>query len=263
MLDKEAFSLSPLENGFTYSPAKVTFSDYERIMGEAVRLNELLSQVEVTEENIGLAKKLVAKTRSQFNILDQERKDAKKNILSDFENFEKQVKEIGQVISEGENLVRSKIRELEEKEREEKKDKILKLWEEHSHRYEFTDWIKFTDWYEDRFANKTQSLNKLEEELIQWLEQRRQDIKVIDDNPDREEMMYFYKESLNLSDAMLKVTEKKKQIEQLEQTKRVQERTVTQDKEYSFTVYSENDYHNVLKFLRENKIYFSKEVKNG
>ena len=254
------FQLSVQDGGLTYTPANIIFSDYERILADAEKLNMLLNQVQVTEDNLQLAKKLVAETRKQFNILDQQRKDIKKFILEDYQDFEKQVKEIGSVISEGENLVRGKIRELEEIEREEKWDKVFELWEEHSGRYEFTSWIGFDDWYEPRYTNKSQSLSKTEEELIEWLEEKRNDVLVIDASPDREELMFHYRDSLNLSDAILKVNQQKEAVKNFEQTKRVKDKVEKSKKVYRVTVYSEGDYHNLLSWLRCNQIEFTKEV---
>lgn len=160
------FNLAPLEEGFKYTPAVVQFSDYERIKEQAEDLNMILNQVQVSDENLKLAKKLVAQVSKQFNVLDQQRKDTKKAIMGNFEEYESQVKEIGYIVSEGENMVRGKIRELEEQEREEKEQEIKELWDKHSEHYAFTEWFGYEFWFKPQFLNKTKSVNKTEEELV-------------------------------------------------------------------------------------------------
>lgn len=256
------FNLTPSVSGFSYTPATVTFSDFHRILEEADMLNSLLSQVQVDDENIKTAKKLVAEVRKQFNVLDRQRIEAKKDILGNFSDYEQQVKEIGAVVQEGENLVRSKIRELEEIERAEKEEEVRALWEERSDQYEFTEWLTYEDWFEPKYLNKSQSLNKTEEELVEWLEAKRNDVMVIESHQQREELMIYYKQNdFSLALAMNQLAQFEAQKKELVQTKRVED-VVSKDREmYHITVYDEDDYFKMIGWLNRNDIVFTVDVK--
>lgn len=256
------FNLAPVQEGFSYTPATVRFSDYERIKGQAEDLNMILNQVQVSEENLKLAKKLVAEVRKQYNVLDQQRKDAKKAIMGNFSDYESKVKEIGFIVSEGENLVRGKIRELEEIERDEKASEIKELWDEHSTHYDFVSFYGYDEWFEPRLLNKTQSVNKTEEELVQWLQRVQNDMKVIDSQPEREDLMLLYKSNQgDLSKALIELNKIQEQRKQVELLSRVEDRMESEERTYTITLYSEDTYHKVLKWLQDNDIDYTKEVK--
>ena len=131
------------QNSVEFTPVKVDFKDYEYIKSSAERLNIELKGREVTEDNVQESKKLVAEVRKQFNALDQMRKDTEKEVMAEFNVFKDQVKEIGSIIGEGEDVVRSQIRELDDTQREAKREKVKELWEDHAGRYKFTSWFGF------------------------------------------------------------------------------------------------------------------------
>ena len=123
------------QNSVEFTPVKVDFKDYEYIKLSAERLNIELKGREVTEDNVQESKKLVAEVRKQFNVLDQMRKDTEKEVMAEFNVFKDQIKEIGHIIGEGEDIVRSQIRELDDVQREAKREKIEEMWDEHARRY--------------------------------------------------------------------------------------------------------------------------------
>lgn len=218
------FDLIIPENAVKFTPAKVEFNDYERILKEAEQLNVMLHSAEITEDNLALSKKLVAEVRKKVDALDRQRIDGKKLVLEDFSQFEEQIKLIESTVQEGENIVRGKIREFDEIERQAKLVQVQELWDTHAPRYEFTDWLTFDQWFEERFLNKSQSINKTEEHLVEWLENVRSEIQVIDNHTDREELMVLYKgNGHNLSKALLELAEHKRELETMRSQRRVEE----------------------------------------
>lgn len=218
------FDIAIQQDSVKFTPAKVEFSDYELILNQAEELNNLLHHVEITEDNVKLGKKLVAEVRKKVDQLDRQRIDGKKFILQEFDDFEKQIKEIKSVVQEGDNIVRSKIRTLEEAEREKKLVQVKALWEERAPQYEFTDWLTFDKWFEDKYLNKSQSLNKTEEALVEWLERIRSDIQVIDAHDDREQLMVLYKNNgQSLSTTLLEWTNHQKEVANMATQRRVED----------------------------------------
>ena len=255
------FDLAPSSEGLSFTPAKVDFNDYDRIRSEALMLNDILHQLQIDEDNVKMAKKLVAGVRAQVNVLDTERKEAKKRVMEEFNEFELQVKEISSIVGEGENLVRSKIRQLEEIEREEKLEDVKELWEEHSSRYEFTSWFGFGKWFDSRYLNKTQSLNKTEEELVSWLESTRNDVMVIDSHASREDLMVIYNQNGGkLSEALITLQQVEVEKQEYKQTERVVDNKKKVQKRYVITLYDESEYLRLIQLADRYGLIYDKEV---
>ena len=249
------------QSSVEFTPVKVNFKDYEYIKSSAERLNLELKAREVNEDNVQESKKLVAEVRKQFNALDQMRKDTEKEVMAEFNVFKDQVKEIGSIIGEGEDVVRSQIRELDDVQREAKKEKIKELWDDHAGRYKFVSWFGFEYWFEERFLNKTQSLNKLEESLVEWLEAHETDVSVIDSYPEREELMGYYLDHRgDLSRALVQLNHEKERKKQLEQVEKTVSRVKKVSQAYTVTVYDEADYRKLLHWLNDNSVDYTKDV---
>ena len=249
------------QNSVEFTPVKVDFKDYEYIKSSAERLNIELKGREVIEDNVQESKKLVAEVRKQFNTLDQMRKDTEKQALADLNVFKDQVKEIGSIIGEGEDVVRSQIRELDDMQREAKREKVKELWDDHAGRYKFTSWFGWEYWFEERFLNKTQSLNKLEENLVKWLEAREADVSVIDSYTEREELMGYYLDHRgDLSRALVQLNHEKERKKQLEQVEKSVSRTKKVSQAYTVTVYDEVNYRKLLHWLNDNGVDYTKNV---
>lgn len=257
------FNLEPTTEGLTFVPAKVTFGDFERIKAQALMLNDLLNQVEVDEENVKTAKRLVAGVREQVNRLDRERIDNKKRVLEQYTVFEGQVKEINAIVSEGEDLVRSKIRQLEEVERDRKRELVESMWDDHAGRYEFTEYFGYDYWFDEKFTNKSQSMNKLEEQLVQWLEAKRSDIMFIDSHQSREDLLVIYRENGGkLSEALLTLQDIEREKDELKGTKRVNVsvRPTEPMHKYIITLHTSVDAMKVIEFMGQNEIQYGYKI---
>lgn len=261
MTQEVQFNLSPTDEGLSFIPAKVNFNDYDRIRSEALMLNDILHQIDINEDNVKMAKQLVAGVRAQVNVLDTERKEAKKRVMQEFNEFELQVKEINSIVGEGENLVRSKIRQLEEIEREEKMELVKELWDVHSPRYEFISWFGFDKWFDSRYLNKTQSINKTEEELVSWLESTRNDVMVIDSHASREDLMVIYNQNGGkLSEALItlqNIEAEKQEYKRADKVQDVQKKVV---KRYIITLYNDAEYTKLVQLADRYAMDYDTEV---
>ena len=181
--------------------------------------------------------------------------------MAEFNVFKDQVKEIGSIIGEGEDVVRSQIRELDDTQREAKREKVKELWDDHAGRYKFTSWFGFEYWFEERYLNKTQSLNKLEETLVKWLESHETDVAVIDSYPEREELMGYYLDHQgNLSRALVQLNHEKERKKQLEQVEKTVSRVKKVSQAYAVTVYDEGAYRKLLHWLNDNSVDYTKDI---
>jgi hypothetical protein len=251
---------------------QVVFEDYQNILDEAQNLANHVKELHVTEENIKESKRLVAAMNNRIKDINETRKDVKKQILQPYNEFETQVKTIEGVINDAVNHVRVQERELTEKEREEKRKEIADLFDMRIQHYDFESVMGFGDFIENRHLNKSYSLSKVEQDLVQWLEKVRQDLVMIDRHikkhpEDRDELIVEYQNTQNISQTFDNVERRQEQkrlaAEQAKQRElqakrdaRKQEEEKQQESEYCITI-SEKDFNLVKEFLKRNYIEHS------
>lgn len=261
----------------TTTQGEVNFQDYNNVLEEAQNLANHVKQVNVTEENIKESKRLVAQMNNRVKDINDTRKEVKKTILQPYTEFETQVKTIEGVINDAVNHVRVQERELTEKERDEKRQEIANLFDMRIQHYDFESVMGFADFIENRHMNKSYSMAKVEQDLVQWLERVRQDLAMIDKHTakhpeDRDELIVEYQNTQNISqtfDNFERRQEQKRQVaEQARQRElqakrdtRKQEEEKQQDGQYCITV-SEKYIFLIKEFLKRNEIDFeSKKIK--
>lgn len=265
------------EYKITTTQGKVIFQDYDNILEEAQNLANHVKQVHVTEENIKESKRLVAQMNSRVKDINDTRKEVKKTILQPYNEFETQVKTIEGVINDAVNHVRVQERELTEKERNDKKQEIAELFDMRIQHYDFESVMGFAEFIENKHMNKSYSMAKVEQDLVQWLEKVRRDLAMIDRHAekypeDRDELIVEYQNTQNISksfDNMEKRKEQKRKVaEQAKQRELAAKRDIRKQEEqqneisqYQLTV-SEKDFKLVTEFLKRNEIdYTSKKIK--
>lgn len=265
------------EYKITTTQGKVIFQDYDNILEEAQNLANHVKQVHVTEENIKESKRLVAQMNNRVKDINDTRKEVKKTILQPYNEFETQVKTIEGVINDAVNHVRVQERELTEKERNDKKQEIAELFDMRIQHYDFESVMGFAEFIENKHMNKSYSMAKVEQDLVQWLEKVRRDLAMIDRHAekypeDRDELIVEYQNTQNISksfDNMEKRKEQKRKVaEQAKQRELAAKRDIRKQEEqqneisqYQLTV-SEKDFKLVTEFLKRNEIdYTSKKIK--
>lgn len=207
----------------------VSFPNYKDIYNQAVELAEHISQVEVTEENVKTTKKMLATVNKRVNELEDSRKSVKKELLAPYEEFERQVKQIVSVVKEADTMVRQQVKALEEQEREEKRQDIISLWVKRINAYpELLDLFTYLDFIDNKHMNKTTSLNKVEEEIVQFMETAKQAVALINDLEDSKEILVEYVQCKNPVQAIQIVRDRKNKLAELSDHKEVKSaKTVT------------------------------------
>jgi ribosomal protein L20 len=188
----------------------VSFPNYQEIYNQAIELAEHIAHVEVTEDNIKTTKKMLASVNKRVNELEDSRKAVKKELLKPYEVFENQVKQIVAVVKEADTMVRQQVKYMEEQERQEKREAIIKLWVRRMDLYpELMDVFTYLDFITPQHLNKTTSLNKVEEEMVAFMEQTKQAVMLIADLEDSEEVLVEYMRCKNPVQAIQIVKDRK------------------------------------------------------
>lgn len=192
----------------SFEPAKIKFPAFEFYKKQAQGIAEYVRSVEVTENNVKDVKKELAQVRKITDELSKRRIAIKREILTDFDAFEAEVKDLSGIISEAEGELREKVRELDEAERNRKEEQIRELWDKRAAQYQINNYLPnaFNVWLIPQYLNKSTSLKSVEREMVDWLETTEKEIdalKIMDD-----EYLVEYLGVLDMAQAIRNVNER-------------------------------------------------------
>jgi hypothetical protein len=238
----------------------IDFPEYENIKKEALQLAEHIQTIEVTDENLKQSKKLLAAVNKRLKELEDERIRIKRTMLEPYQIFEGQVKDIVGIVKEADKEVRQQVKDLEEMERQEKKDALLKMFEQRKTFYTLGDLIPFDDFLQAKHLNKTASIEKTEVEMVEFLERTEKDVKVMQNMPDVEAHVAAYLQTYDLALAMTQVQGEKDRKQKIEASKAAAKAKPSSFMK-TFIVYDEKDFMLVEMYMKNNKIKF--EMKEG
>lgn len=251
------FNLEIIEkqDDVTYEVPQVNFPAYEEYKEKATAVAEYIFQMEVNEENIKEAKATLAKARKLTDKLSRARIDMKKAILSNYTVFEAQVKEITDIIGDAEKEVRAKVKDLEEIERDAKKEKIHELWLKRIPAYDY-DLLEavlpnaFDRWLTPKHLNKTTSMKSVETDMTAWLQKTLQDINAAKEMGD--DYLEAYAWTGDLAKAIAEVHRREDALDTIHGLKDEDEEEPSQ----TFVVYGWDDISKAEDLLRRNEIKF-------
>lgn len=174
------FEIIEKQKDITYEVAKVSFPTYEEYKQKAGEVAEYVRSVVVSPDNIKEAKDVLAQSRKLTDRLNRVRIDMKKEILTDYMTVEGQIKEITSIVDEADQELREKVRELDQIEREAKKEEIRKIWNARICNYPEIDDLMpdaFYRWLHPKHLNKSTSMKNVEIDMTNWMEHTRQDMR--------------------------------------------------------------------------------------
>jgi hypothetical protein len=249
-----------MENELTLQQVKIvqgsiSFNNYESLKEEALELSEKVSSIIVNEENVKDMKKLIAAVNKKVKELDSNRIKVKKMMLEPYVTFEEKVKEIVSIVDESEEVVRKQIRELEEKEKEEKRQNLEEIFNKRIALYPFKDLITFSDFLKPSHLNKSTSFNSVEQEMVDYLEKISNDFEVMRNMDNFESLVSYYLDSKDLTKTLSRANEVKQREQKIKTSELVSEEP--SKKIFHITLYEEKDFLLVKMFLEQNKINFT------
>lgn len=231
----------------------VKFPQYERLYERATEIANQVSTMIVSEENIQGSKQTVAELKKITKRLTDKRIEIKKICLEPYEIFETQVKSIIGVIDTADAMVRSQVRELEERQREAKRVRLEEEWDLRAEKYRCTEYFTFNKWLRNEHLNKSMSFGKCEDDMIRYLEEHEEGLRFIEGQPFANEILIEYVHVDNVIKAMEKVRQRHEKLEEMKKT--VPEDTEVVDK-VTFIVTGTKDIELTKRLLQENKINY-------
>lgn len=155
-----------------------------------------------TEDNIKQAKADRAELNKLVKAIEDRRKKVKTIVNAPYATFEKELKEITALILEPVKMIDDQVKGYEEKQKEEKKEKIKAAYEEVIG--ENADNLPFERVFENQYLNATFSLSKATAEVKEKVKCFITDLETIDglDSKFKLNVRDVYIQTLNLSKAM-------------------------------------------------------------
>lgn len=233
--------------------------DLSEIKQKAKEIQLSFENVEVTEETIGTNKKLVAELNKAAGRLNDEKILVKREIMLPYTVLEMEIKEIIEIIKDTDDVIRSQIKDLTEKERDAKEVEILEMFGDRSTGYgHLKSIMNFNDFLDPKMLNKTMSLKKIEQYMIDYFEHLENDLLIIKNLPDRDNVLKLYLEVKDVAKAISMNAankEREAQVKEIVQdTKPNKTKAVLKD--YTFSVTGDTDFRIVQELLNQNNISY-------
>lgn len=147
-------------------PQVIQFN-FAELKEEITAKAELYKNMVYTEDTIKEAKADKATLNKFIKVLEDKRKDVKKQCLQPYEDFEKQIKELVAIVNEPVQLIDSQVKAYDEKRKAEKLDQIKAIWEESDH----PEWLSCNMIFDNRWLNVTFSLKQVQDAITERLAQ--------------------------------------------------------------------------------------------
>jgi hypothetical protein len=184
----------------------LNFEVTKKNIGEiSINFDELKAELEsaltkykgilVTKETIPLAKKDRANLNKVADMINDRKKELKKEILEPYTIIENQIKELLSMISEVTSSIDSQIKEFDEQDKKEKHIKIIESWETFGFNLVPLERIFNEKWY-----NKTYSLVNIVNEMQEFITTTKNELAVIEEmfNGNKLEAQTKYLQTLDL-----------------------------------------------------------------
>lgn len=196
-------------------------SNMKEVKGYVENLNNYYKNISFTEETMKEAKD----EKSKVNKFKKQVSDYRKNIIAEYNKpikaFEDTAKETERLLTETYNTINQQVANYENKQKEIKEQEIKDYFEE----YRKANNIDFIT-YEQAKINVTlsASMKSLKEQAKSFIDKIADDLKLIETQEHKAEILVEYKQTLNVSQAITMVTNRFKAIE--EEKKRQEQKVV-------------------------------------
>jgi hypothetical protein len=182
-------------------PAEITFN-FDEIKVNLSEQMEIYKTMEVTEEVLVERKKDIATLRKIAKAIDDKRKEVKTGYMIPFEEFDMKAKELIEIINEPIDLINKQVKEFDEKQKAEKKQKayeyyLLKMGGQ-------SETLEFEEVFKDSWLNVATSFKSIKSDIDKALEDRLADLETITSMHSEVESkaLEAYRKTKRLADAM-------------------------------------------------------------
>lgn len=185
---------------------------------------EIAKSLVCSEENKNTVKQLRTSFMKEFDDWEEKRKDIKNKIINPYNQFEEAYKKyIGDKYKKADQELKNKIDTVEAEQKAKKEKELQEYFKEYktSHNLDFLNFEKL-----NITVSLSSSLKALKEQIKEFIDRVLEDIQIINAQSDADEIMVEYKQTLNASNAITTVLNRKEMLkrEQEIKEKQVEER---------------------------------------
>lgn len=179
-------------------PEQITFN-YEDIKREVQEKAKEYSVTVYTPEQITEAKKDKATLNKLKKALNDERIRQERAYMQPFNDFKNKINELIKIIDEPVRLIDKQVKEYEENEKAEKRQKITEYWESKEKPFE----IPIEKVFEEKWLNKSVSMKSIEGAIDVFVESTEKDLETLAKLPEFAfEALEVYKTTLDINNAL-------------------------------------------------------------
>jgi hypothetical protein len=203
-----------------YEQIKPIEFNYEELKTQLLTKLDDYKHLQYTSDQIQAAKTDRANLNSLKKALNDERIRREKEFLEPFNTFKAQIRELCDLIDEPVKLIDAQIKEVENREKEEKREQCRKIFDDMASFPGKPDWLQFEQIFNEKWLNKTCSIKSITDEIVEKLKKIAADITVLSELEYSFEAIEEYKRSLDVSAAMnegkriAEIQKRKAEIEQ-------------------------------------------------
>lgn len=190
----------------------IRFDGYEEFKHKAEEARDYLITLDVNLDSEKECKRVVAAARKIADQLTRRKIDVKRQLLEPYSALEDKVEEIINIISEGENVARDKLKDIDRRRREMKKEEIRTLWDARSGSFLCGQYLSFEDFLRERHLNKTVPLSEVEKEMVRFLVTTSDEIEYLSTLSRKDEYIAEYKKCLSIASAISAVDARHEQV---------------------------------------------------
>lgn len=178
--------------------------NYAELKAEITEKVKTYSSIVYGEDEIKQAKADKANLNKFLKVLSDERIRIKKQCLVPYEEFERKIKEISDIVQEPISIIDNQIKGFDEKKKAEKLELVKALYEE----LEKPDWLAFAQIFQEKFLNTSCSMANVKQYMLDSIKQINRDIATIQLLPEYSfEALEVYKKCLDVNKAVSRAQE--------------------------------------------------------
>lgn len=198
---------------------------------------EELNKLEVNKDTVKEVRKVRTQFRKDFDDLENKRKEVKKAVLTPYERFEEIYKNyVTNKFRKADNDLKNKIDNMESQIKQEKEQEVKRYFEE----YRQANNIDFIEYRQANIkVNLSDSMRSLKEQVKNFIDQRVDDLKLIETQEHKTEILIEYKQNLNVS---LSITTVNNRFKAIEEEKKKQEEFIKEASKAIIVEVKDNPY---------------------
>ena len=176
--------------------------------------------------DIDQAKKDRAILNAASKELNTKRLELERQFMAPFEEFKKIIKDTTGLIDEASRKIDAIVKAAEDEEREIKKKEIEKIYADIG-----LDVVPLAKIFDQRWLNRTKKLSEVAEEIADRKIKIQNDLKVINSLPDKDEVLAYYLDTLDISGAMSLAQRLKENLERAKALEQERQKAIEQERQ--------------------------------